>query len=341
MKTTFRILFYLKRDKPRKNGNFPINCRITINGTISQFSTKVEIDPQLWDVKASKAIGRPKDVSEINMVLDGIKASLYRIYHNLQEKDNVVNAEKVRNTFLGIGSDDAAYSLMSLFEKHNEDYKNLAGISKSHSCYQKYERAKRVIQSFMEYKYKKSDIALKDINHVFVYDLEIYLRSVRHIAQNTAAKYLQRLRKVLFLAKNNGWIVQDPFFNFKIRFERTDRGYLLQEELNAIILKDMPSKRLEQVRDVFAFSCYTGLSYSDLAKLSKDDIKKSFDGNLWIMIKRQKTNVPSNIPLLDIPKAILEKYQTDDKLLPVYSNQKINDYLKEIAAICGIILPAG
>jgi site-specific recombinase XerD len=191
----------------------------------------------------------------------------------------------------------------------------------------------------MIYQYKIKDIALKEINYNFVSYFETYLRTVYNCGVNTTAKYLQQFKHILTLAKNNGWIQSDPFINFRIRFEKADRGYLLQEELEVMMQKKFSIKRLEQVRDIFVFSCFTGLAYVDVRNLRAEDITTSFDDKLWIIKKRQKTNVQSNILLLDIPKMILKKYSnkiTGGKLLPVITNQRINSYLKEIADVCGI-----
>jgi site-specific recombinase XerD len=183
------------------------------------------------------------------------------------------------------------------------------------------------------------DIPLREINYNFIYSFETYLATVWECRINTIAKYLQQLNHIVALAKNNGWIHSNPFTNFKIRFEKVDRGYLTQDELTTIMQKKLAIKRLEQVRDIFIFSCFTGLAYVDVKNLNEKDIKKSFDGKLWIMKKRQKTNIQSIILLLDIPKMILDKYKgmlRENKLLPVISNQRLNSYLIEIADLCGI-----
>ena len=150
---------------------------------------------------------------------------------------------------------------------------------------------------------------------------------------------MQFFKRIILIARNNGILVGDPFANYKIRLEKVDRGYLTEDEIKIILKKKMVSERLEQVRDVFIFSCFSGLAYVDVANLKEDNIRKSFDGNLWIITKRQKTNTDVNVPLLDIPKMILEKYKgklPDGKVLPIISNQKLNAYLKEIADVCGI-----
>jgi len=150
---------------------------------------------------------------------------------------------------------------------------------------------------------------------------------------------MQTFRMIIIMAKNNGWIFADPFINYKIRLKRVDRGYLTESEIKTIIKKQFACKRLEQVRDIFIFACYTGLAYIDVRNLTRDNIQTSFDGKLWIITHRHKTQTPVNVPLLKIPQAILEKYegtQPDGRLLPVLSNQKLNSYLKEIGDLCGI-----
>lgn len=173
---------------------------------------------------------------------------------------------------------------------------------------------------------------------MFITDFEIYLRTVCDCSHNTTAKFMQFFKRIIIMARHNSWIYADPFVNYKIRLEKVDRAYLTQEEIDLIMQKEFATKRLEQVRDIFLFSCYTGLAYIDVKNLTKDNIRKSFDGNLWIMTKRQKTNVQTNIPLLDIPLKLIEKYEhkCPERLFPVPTNQKMNAYIKEIADLCGI-----
>ena len=174
---------------------------------------------------------------------------------------------------------------------------------------------------------------------MFIRDFEVYLLTHEKVSHNTMAKFMQFFKRIFILARNNGIIVHDPFGNYKINLKKVDRGYLSEQELNKIMKKKFTAKRLEQVRDVFIFSCFTGLSYIDVKDLTKKHLCVAFDGNIWIMTKRQKTGININVPLMDIPKKILEKYDgmlPDDKALPVLSNQKLNAYLKEIADLCGI-----
>jgi len=337
MKSTFKVLFYLKRNAIRKDGKMPIVARVTIDGIIAQFNTKLEIQPTNWSVKMGKVIGHPSDSKQHNAQLDEIKASIHGIYHELQRNDNYVTAEKVKNEFLGISEHHE--TLLDLFQKHNEDVLKLVGISKSKGTYQKYERTRWHLENFLLLKYQLKDISLKEIKPIFIWDFEVYLMTTGKCQTNTTAKFMQYFKRIMLIARNNGLIAIDPFANYKTHLTKVDRGYLTQENVEKILKKEFVIKRLELVRDIFIFSCFTGLSYIDVKNLTNKEIRTSFDNNLWIMTKRQKTKVDSNILLLDVPKMILEKYKgksVNDHVLPILSNQKMNAYLKEIGDLCEI-----
>ena len=336
MKSTFSVLFFIRRDKKRNDGTCPILCRITIDGIESRFNTKVYVHDSRWDVNANKVSGIKPDSRNLNARLDDIKASLHRIYHDLQRFD-IVTPEKIKGEFLGL--DESGETILKLFDKHNEDVASMVGISKSAATLQKYNVTRKHVANFIKKKYRVSDMAVKSINDMFLRDFEVYLLTQERVSHNTMAKFMQFFKRIIILARNNGLIVHDPFANYKIQLKKVDRGYLTEQEMNKIIQKKFPTKRLEQVRDIFIFSCFTGLAYIDVKELTKNHIRISFDGNIWIMTKRHKTKVNVNVPLMDIPKKILQKYEgelPDDKILPVLSNQKMNAYLKEIGDVCGI-----
>ena len=267
--------------------------------------------------------------------MEEIRRIIRNHYHSIEMSEALVTVEKVKNAFLGI--ETGKRTLLDLYTSHVEDTKKLVGLCKSSETYAKCERSLRRIEAFMKHVYQINDIALKEINHKFITDYEIYLRSECKCNENTAAKFIQSFRQIVIKAKNNGWIFADPFVNYKIKKKRVDRGYLSQHEVNRIIEKNFSCQRLEQVRDVFVFCCFTGLSYIDVKQLKAKDICSSIDDKQWIMTKRQKTKTAVNVPLLRIPLAILDKYKdklANGGLLPVMSNQKLNAYLKEIADLC-------
>lgn len=233
MKSTFRILFYVKRDKQKSDGTFPIMCRITIDGVPARFNTKVSVNPKIWDSKAAIAIGKSNEAVEVNTLLNGIKTSVHNVYHDLLNRENNVNAEKVKNIFLGI--EVKHQTVLELFQRHNDDIAKLVGISKSKETLQKYEVARTRMASFIKEYYNVSDISLKEVNHMFLHNFEIYLMTTCKCKENTTAKFLQRFRTIILMAKNNGWIHIDPFANYKIRFKKTERPYLTQQEIDIII----------------------------------------------------------------------------------------------------------
>ena len=336
-RSTFKILFYVRKNYVNKNGKTGIMIRITLNGEISQFSSKLDVDPGQWDVKAGKLKGRSIQTAQFNALLDNIRASLVNHYHEIENTEAFVTAEKIRNAFLGITTRQR--TLLELFKQHNEDIQKLVGISKTPATIAKYDRTYRRLIDFMKYKYNISDISLKEINHMFITDFETYLRSESGCNENTTAKFMQFFRRIIIIAKNNGWIFADPFANYTIRLKRVDRGYLTEKEVEKIIKKKFATDRLNNVRDIFIFSCFTGLAYIDVKNLTEDNLRTGFDGKLWIMTHRQKTDTNVNVPLLDIPLKILAKYKnnlSNKVLLPVLSNQKMNSYLKEIGDLCGI-----
>ena len=337
MRSTFKVLFFVKRNAAKKNGNAPIIARITIDQIVAQFNTKLEINPINWSVSAGKAAGRSAEAVSINSMLDSIRSSVHQHYHSLLEIDGYVTAERVKNAFLG--KIERSKTLIEFFEMHNEQYLQKVKMNTTDKTYSRYELTKKRLIEFMKLKYSVSDMLIKDINVVFIDNFLLHIKKHYGCTHNTAMKFVQRFRTVVNFAKNTGLVTADPFGNYKVKFEQTDRDYLTMEEITTIYNKKFTSKRLEQVRDLFIFSCYTALSYIDVCELTQDNIRTSFDGNLWIMTKRHKTNVASNIRLLDVPKTILEKYKNklpNGMILPIISNQKVNDYLKEIATICNI-----
>lgn len=337
MKSTYRVLFYLKKNAIQKNGKTIIMIRITINGEIAQLSSKLQVNPDFWDVKTGKVKGRAAEANNINRQLDNLKSAIDKVYTKQFDEFGYVVPEKIKNTILGI---DRKYNtLLEYFDMHNKQYAMKVGYSTSNITYNRYQLLRERLVSFLKDNYSISDIPINEVTPVFLDSFYIYIRNHYKSAHNNAMKAMQRLRKIFYFAKNTGLTIPDPFWDFNIGFETVERGFLSQKEIDTIRNKQFVTKRVEQVRDLFIFSCYTGLSYVDICNLKESNIHTAFDNSLWIMTKRQKTNVHFNVRLLNTPIQILDKYkgsQKDDKILPVISNQKLNEYLKEIADICSI-----
>ncbi|MCM1074047.1 MAG: site-specific integrase [Ruminococcus sp.] len=335
--SNFTVRFYIRRDQTNKDGTAAIMVRVTVNGERAVFSSKLSVDPKLWDTNANRVIGTAKAIKELNRTLEDIRATIRNHYYELDRYDALVTAEKVKNAFLGITV--RTESILQLFKEILDEYNALEGISKSKATVQKYTRCYKRVEQFLKSKYKLSDMPLVEIGHKFIVDFECYLRTVSKCNENTSAKFLQTFKMVIIRARNNGYIKGDPFANYKIRLKRVDRGYLTEEELERLRSTPITSKRVAQVRDVFLFCCYTGLAYIDLKLLREDNIRTSFDGKQWIMTHRHKTDTVVNVPILDIPMELLARYKGKCKngyLLPILSNQKCNQYLKDVAKECKI-----
>lgn len=337
MRSTFKVLFYLKKNAPKKNGYVPVMCRITIDGTIAQFSCKLDVNPDLWDTQSGRASGRTAEAKDTNLFLDNIRIGVNTHYREIFDKDNYVTAEKVKNAYLGLGMKHE--TILKVFAQHNKDFEKQVGKMKSKSTYQKYCTVYRHVQEFIRYRYNVSDIALKELTPAFIIDFELYLRANQNCTNNTVWVYMMPLRRMITIAQNNGWLNRDPFVEYSISPEDADRGYLTKEEIKLMMNAPMTKKKHELVRDLFIFCCFTGLSFRDLKNLKTDNLQTSFDGHEWIITKRQKTKVQSNIRLLDVPRRIIEKYKgiaKDNKVFPVPTYGNLRDNITLIVQACGI-----
>ncbi len=337
MRSTFRILFYLKRNAPKSNGLVPVMCRITVNGKISQFSCKLDVDEKHWDVKTGRMTGRSVVALEANRMLDKIRVGINKAYQDICDKDNYVTAEKVRNAFLGMGMNHE--TLLAVFRQHNEDYAKQVGKIKSQRSYWKYCTVYKHLSEFNRQRYKVSDIALKELAPAFITDFELFLRTEKNHCTNTIWSYMMPFKRIIYMSINNGWLQRDPFYAYSITKEETKRGFLSKEEIKMLIEGSFKKKSYELIRDLFIFCCFTGLSWTDMANLTKENLQTSFDGHLWIKTNRQKTGTETNLRLLEVPLRIIKKYEgcsEDGKLLPVPCYPNCKNGIKVIAKKCGI-----
>lgn len=320
MRSTFNLLFYIKKSQPKKNGLCPVMGRITIDGQQVQFSCKFDIDPKIWDVDAGRAAGRSEQARESNRLLDQVGASLTKHYREIINRDGYVSAEKVKNAYLGL--DKRCETLLKVFAQHNEDFEKMykAG-SRSWRTLYKYQNVYKLLTEFIKFRYNRSDIALIEIQPAFITDFENFLRTEKDCGSTTVWLYMMPLRKMITIAQNNGWLYRDPFFEYSIKPEESDRGFLTKDEIKTLIEAQFSTEEKTLVRDMFVFCCFTGFAFTDLYTMSIDNLQDSFDSkHQWLVKRRGKTNVTSTVPLLEIPLKILDKYKgtaSGDKLLPV------------------------
>mgnify|MGYP000054890177 CR=1 FL=1 len=306
MRSTFKVLFYLKCNAPKKDGLIPVMCCITINGKIAQFSCKLDVEEKSWNVELGRVSGRSIAAQETNRMLDKIRVGINQAYQKIADRDNYVTAEKVRNAYLGLGMNHE--TLLAVFRQHNEDYGKQVGKLKSPRSYWKYCTMYKHLSEFVEKRYKVSDIAFKELTPAFITDFELFLRVEKNHCNNTVWSYMMPFRKIIYMAVNNGLLQRDPFFAYSITKEETKRGFLTQEEITLLINGTFKKKSYELIRDLFIFCTFTGLSWTDMANLTKANLRTSFDGICGSTRTARKQASKRIIRLLDVARHIIEKY---------------------------------
>ena len=340
MKAKITLHFYAKSTKANGTGLIPIYVRLTVDGKRFEYSTKKFIEPSKWSNELSKMKGNSEEARSINSLLDFTKNRINEIQFELLKDGISPNIEEFKNKLLGIK--EREHLLIPIFKEHNRKIKELLGIEYALGTLERYETSLKHTKDFLSWKYNLTDINIEKIDHSFITEYEFYLRSERKCANNTAVKYIKNFHKIINQCLANGWLIKDPFVNYKSKVKEVVREYLSEIEIEQLINKEFKSERLELVRDIFVFSCFTGLAYVDVKQLTLDNISIGIDGDKWIFKNRQKTDTTSKIPLLPTAQEIINKYsehpvcKNEKRLLPILSNQKMNAYLKEIADLCEI-----
>ncbi len=340
METKMSILFYGKTAKTTTDGKVPIYMRFTIDGHRWEVSTSNYVEASRWSSDAGKVRGNSEDARTVNMHLDILKRKAYDYRQEIILGGQPFAIDTFKHKWLGLG--ESKRTLMEVIRNHNSNLEKLIGKGYVKATWVKYKTTEKHIEEFIRWKYQLADIALRAVKFEFVVDLEFYLKSEKNLAVNSYGKIIKNLKKIIHECVAKNWLDKDPFMLYKVKHIDSQVPYLSDEELLRIQNKPLPAGRLSLVRDLFIFSCFTGLAYIDVAHLSSEDIIVGIDGKKWIVKNREKTDVLSKIPLLAPALSILEKYKdhpktlNSGKLLPIMSNQKVNSYLKEIADVSGI-----
>jgi integrase len=339
MGQTISVKYFARRNRPTSDGLIPIYMRIRIGSKRLSIPTKIQVPGHCWN--GEKVTGVNDESRKLNQCLNGFTLRAFDLQRELMEEGRSITIENMRCKWHGV-SLERPRMLMEIFAHHNQQMKELIDHEFSPLTFERYETSYRHTQGFLRWKFHIDDIDIKELKFEFIADYEFWLKTIRKCSHNTAVKYLSNFKKIIHICRNNGWIPNDPFVGFKMAKREIDKSFLTQHELDIIMQKEFETERISEVRDVFIFCCFTGLSYVDVEQLAHDDITIGIDGERWISTKRQKTDTPTRIPLLPVAIEIMEKYKyyasriRPNKIMPVGSNQKMNTYLKEIANTCGI-----
>jgi len=335
-----RVLFYLKKPKQHTSGLLPIYMRIIVDGIRIELSTLRKCEASSWHPDSERMIGKKEDIKDINNHLNTLQSQVYEAQRWLIDHDRDVTAEGIKAVLTG--EVEKPVMIMEVFAQHNEQMEALIGTEFAPATLIRYKTSLTHTRSFIKWKFQKEDVDIRKLNYEFISDYEFWFKSVQKCGHNSTMKYLGNFRKVTNKCVRMGWIKKDPFTGYKMTKRDVERIALTDAELEIIKKKVFQTMRMKQVRDIFLFSCYTGLAYIDIYKLKRSEIAEGIDGGKWLFINRQKTETSSRIPILPEALCILEEYSdhpqcvSKDKVLPILSNQKMNTYLKEMADVCDI-----
>ena len=338
-RNTLSVLFIIKKSKLLKNGEAPICMRITVNKRVAEVMIKRSIPVDLWNQKKECSKGKDRVATELNHYINTVRAKILQIHRELEIDNKPITADIIKDCFYG--RDKVQRTLLEVYAEHNEKCRALIGKEYTESTVTKFDTSINRLKEYIRSCYHRDDIMLAELDGQFIRDFDFWLKTEKHCQNNSALKHLKNLKKVVRIALANDWIKKDPFYGIHFKQEEVNVEFLSREELDVLMNKEFTIKRLEQVRDVFVFCCFTALAFVDVQQLSREHLIKDNNGALWIRKARQKTNQMCNIPVLSIPQKILRKYEDNAEcikkgvLLPVISNQRMNAYLKEIADLCG------
>lgn len=336
-----KILFWLYKSKANKEGKAPLYLRITVNGKKVEIATGYFIKPADWDSKKHQAKGNSESSVLINNYTTSTRSKILKILDSSTVSGSpIVSAEFIKQKL--VGSSMAKKTLLQVFEYHNNEVKEKIGTDYRIGTYKQYMVAFNKLKAFMLNTYKVKDIELESLSYKFITDYEYYLKSVNGLSNNSAMKKIKQLKSVISFALKNDWLNANPFSNFICRYKDPKREALTVKELQSITLKEFSTERLDSIRDIFLFSCYTGLRFSDIQKLSPSNVINETEGKKSLIVDTVKTGDRCRIPLLEPALKLIDKYRCSPEclnkglLFPVRSNQKTNEYLKEVGEIAGI-----
>jgi integrase len=289
----------------------PVYMRFTVNGRRAETTASRECDPLQWNSAAGRMKGTKESVKSFNNYLDTLRAQVDDAHSAMVKAEEVITAESLKNRYLG--KEENPKMLIEVFEEHNRRFEKLVGKETTKGTLSRYKISLSHTQRFLKWRYNVSDISLRKVDHQFITDYDYWLRSERNCGNNSAVKYIKNFKKIILLSLDNGWIDRNPFLKYKGKVKRVHRVCLEQKDLAAIEARQFSSAKLQQIRDIFLFSCYTGLAYVDIRKLNRSDLSNRYDGEIWIMTNRQKTDIPTRVPLLPPAIELMRKYEHHPK----------------------------
>jgi len=343
--TKLDVLFFIKKTKLLKSGEASICMRITVNSERAEIMIKRSVDPKKWNQVKGCATANDHAGRELNNFIEVYRTKVFKIFRQLEMDGREITARTISDIMQGREDPEKPKTLVEIFSKHNEDVHSLVGVDYAEVTAKKFDTSLFRLTEYLSCKYNVEDITIAEVNNQFVKNYDLFLKTHCGCHHNSALKHLKNLKKIIRIAMANGWVQKDPFFGIPFIEQETHVEFLTKEELSTLINKEFKIPQHNQVRDIFTFCCYTGLAFADVKTLQPKHLKTDNDGQLWIRKPRQKTGVMCNIPLIPQAVSLIEKYKNHPHcvlrgvVLPVFSNICMNDYLRDIAKLCGFEKP--
>lgn len=342
MSNSISVLFWLHKANKNQQGEAPLMLRLTYNKKRFQTSTGKTIPVLKWDNAKQKLKGKDEKALDVNEYIQQVRTKATDIFNKQQLQGAVHLPSIVQKLF---ARDVKVTTLLELVQMFLSNMEKRLDVDYTIATLKKYRVTAGKVKRFIQQHYRTEDVLINELSLKFMAEFDFYLKKKETNAQNTVTKHCKNLKSIVNYSIMHGLVEKNPFTGYKTPYEIKEKVYLTKEEVKKIAEKRLPVYRLELVRDLFIVQCYTGLSFTDMSKLTGANVKAGVDGDRWIFLYRTKTNIRSSIPLLPQAEAVMKKYSPDyenkqgEPLLPCYSNQKFNSYLKEIADLCGIAKP--
>ena len=339
-RTTFNVVFFCKKTKISKKGKAPIYARITTSGQTTEIYTQCQIEPERWNQRLERSLYKDEVDQQINSIVASYRANILAAYDQLLKENKTPDCFSIKQR---LGNTSGSRMFLAEFSKYCDKRQKEVGIRLTQLTANKYHRLLRYMTEYTREQYRKDDLPLDAIDYAYIDGLNTFMQTAHNCKNNGAVNLLCCLKNFILYAIRNEWLEKNPFRYYKMKVDRTNvKVPLTKEELDTLIHKPLPNDRLARIRDVFVFCCLTGLAFADADHLRREHLSQDDEGRWWIHKPREKTSVMSRIPLLPASLEILRRYERDEaclargRVLPTPSNQKMNAYMKEIAAVCGI-----
>lgn len=301
-----KVSFFVQAKRADQQGNAPICGRITIGRTTADFSAKLKTSLALWDSRKQRLLGKSHIAVSLNRKLNESIALIHTRYRELCERGEVVSAYQLRDAYQGQMQEEGF--LLKNFEAYLEQIQSRIGLDRALKTFKLRSYQLSVLREYVQKRYKLKDITLSQLDKAFIEGFEYYLTIERGLKRSSIASTLSALQSIVLQAVRRGYLDLNPFIGYSYERPKGKPRSITNAELQALIALEIAWKNYRIVRDLFVFSCFTGLAISDVRNLREEQVVTE-EGELWIKGRRQKTKTPYHVQVLPPALTMIERYR--------------------------------